>query len=133
MQFTGAKGITLFIAIVVLACASGFGSGLLVGRKFPAHTFQKFGETKYVFDPITGNVCDPFRDPKESANPFDHLLDPSAKPQTDSKSQPNLFDQGLSPSQGSNLPPGFVLEGTQDKNGFQVVKPASNYPPACGK
>jgi hypothetical protein len=62
MQFEGKKGIALFVAIVAIACGIGFGSGLLVGRQFPAHSFQKFGQ--YLLDPTTGHVCDPSKDPK---------------------------------------------------------------------
>jgi hypothetical protein len=62
MQFEGKKGIALFIAIIAIACGIGFGSGLLLGRRFPAHSFQKFGQ--YLLDPTTGHVCDPFKDPK---------------------------------------------------------------------
>lgn len=62
MQFSGKKDITLFVAIVTIACSIGFVSGLLVGRRFPAHSFQKFGQ--YLLDPTTGHVCDPLKDPK---------------------------------------------------------------------
>ena len=65
VQFTGAKGITLFVGIVVVTCGAGFGSGLLVGRRYPTHSFQKYGETRYLLDPATGRICDPFKDPSE--------------------------------------------------------------------
>ena len=48
MQFTGSKGITLFVAIVAIACTVGFGSGLLVGRQFPAHHYERFGDNRGV-------------------------------------------------------------------------------------
>jgi len=57
MQFIGAKGITLFVAIILIACGTGFGSGLLVGRQFPAHHFERFGNTSYLLDSATGRVC----------------------------------------------------------------------------
>jgi hypothetical protein len=68
MQFVGAKGRALFLAVVVIAWVVGFGPGLLIGRHYPARSFQKFGETRYLLDPATGRVCDPFKDPKE--DPF---------------------------------------------------------------
>jgi hypothetical protein len=102
MQFTGKRGIAVFVSVILGAGVVGFGSGLLVGRQFPAHRYEKFGNTSYLLDPTTGKVCNPFA----NANPIDATL-------------------GY-----PNLPPGFVLEGTQDANGFQVVKPAV---PACGK
>jgi hypothetical protein len=105
MQFTGTKGVTLFVALVVGSCAVGFGSGLVIGRHFPARTFQKYGETRYLLDSASGKLCDPFKDPNA-----------------------NVIDQKLVGSP----PPGFVLEGTQNTDG--TIKPIqSNYPPACGK
>lgn len=68
VQFTGAKGITLFVAIIAVICLAGFGSGILVGRQFPAHSFQRLGDSRYLLDPTTGRVCDPFKDPQ--ADPF---------------------------------------------------------------
>lgn len=72
MQFIGAKGITLFVAIVLISCGVGFGSGLLVGRQYPAHNFQRFGDTSYLLDSATGRVCAlaAFNNPK---NFFDSL------------------------------------------------------------
>lgn len=35
-----------------------FGSGLLVGRQFPAHHYEKIPESPYLFDSSTGHVCD---------------------------------------------------------------------------
>jgi hypothetical protein len=72
MQFTGAKGITLFVAIVIIACGIGFGSGLLVGRQFPAHRFERFGNSSYLFDPTNGKVCNPFK--KLEGNEVDREL-----------------------------------------------------------
>jgi hypothetical protein len=45
---------------------------LLVGRQFPAHRFERFGDTHYLLDPTTGRVCDPFKIP--NANPVDQAL-----------------------------------------------------------
>jgi hypothetical protein len=101
MQFIGKSGIAVFVLLVFGAVGVGFGSGLLVGREFPAHRYERFGETLYLFDPTTGKVCNPFKDPKA---PVDL--------------------SGIWNS--SQAPP-------RDANGFQIVKPAPNYPPPCGK
>jgi hypothetical protein len=110
MQFVGKKGISLFVAIVAIACGMGFGSGLLIGRKFPAHTFQRFGDTRYLFDAATGKVCDPFKDPKASTNPFAHLTDQNGPSSAESPADPS-----------------------SDPYAKYIVKPPSNYPPPCGK
>lgn len=105
MQFTGGKGITIFVAIIVTVCAAGFGSGLLVGRQFPAHRFERFGESWYVLDTTTGKVCNPLKDPNVPTNIFD---------QGGSASQPKSGFPDLS----DLLPPN---------------KSTPNYPPPCGK
>jgi len=97
MQFVGKKGIAVFVLLVLCLVGIGFGSGLLVGRQFPAHRFERFGETVYLFDPTTGKICNPFKNPNAPANPIDKVL------------------------------------GETDSNGFQIVKPDTNYPPPCGK
>jgi hypothetical protein len=113
VQLIGTKGITLFVAVVVTACAVGFGSGLLVGRHFPTRSFQKFGDTRYVLDPTTGKVCDPFKDP--NANPADLSdLFPPAPATSGSQTAKDATDP-------------FAAYGGHE------IKPASHYPPACGK
>jgi hypothetical protein len=96
------KSTTLLVTACVVV---GFGSGLLVGRQFPARRFERFGESRFLLEPATGKMCDPFKDPK--ANPIDQALAPDP----------------------------FVPYGghATDSNGFPIVKPASNYPPPCGK
>ena len=132
MQFTGAKGITLFIAIIVIACTVGFGSGLLVGRKFPSHNFQKFGETKYVFDPTTGKVCDPFKDPNATQGTvipdLRYLFAPNSSP----PAKGNPIDQALSGGNSRANP--LVQPDPFEKYAVKPAQPVeSNYPPACGK
>lgn len=41
------------ISIVIIL----FGSGVLVGRQFPAHRFERIGQTPYLLDTATGSVC----------------------------------------------------------------------------
>jgi hypothetical protein len=73
MQFIGAKGMTLFVAIFLIACGAVFGAGLLVGRQFPAHHFERFGDS-YLLDSATGKVCvlAAFDNPKDAANSSQH-------------------------------------------------------------
>ena len=66
MQLTSKTAV--WAIVVGLALGVGFGSGLLVGRQFPSHRFERFGESRYLMEPATGRVCDPFKDPKE--DPF---------------------------------------------------------------
>jgi hypothetical protein len=66
MQFVGGKGIALFIVIITGVSAVGVGSGILIGRQFPAHRFEQFGNTRYLVDSATGKICEPFaRTPSE--------------------------------------------------------------------
>ncbi len=73
MQFAGKKGIALFILLVFTAIGIGFGSGLLVGRQFPAHHYERFGNSTYLLDSATGKVCDlgPLPAAQEAANRSD--------------------------------------------------------------
>ncbi|MDR3711170.1 MAG: hypothetical protein P4L51_00015 [Puia sp.] len=91
MEFTGAKGITLFAAIAVIACGVGFGSGFFIGRQFPAHRYERFGNSTYLLDSATGRVCnldllpglkEATSNPGAQAEPSDFLksLNPSAYP-----------------------------------------------------
>ncbi len=53
------------------AALLAFVVGLLVGRRFPAHRYVKFGESRYILDTTTGTVCDPVKEPL--TNPKDPL------------------------------------------------------------
>lgn len=83
----------------------GFGLGLLTGRQFPAHHYEKFGSTSYLLDPTSGKVCDPF------------------------KGDQNLFNQGMN-APVNPLDQALKGENGTDANGFPLVKAAV---PACGK
>jgi hypothetical protein len=70
MQFTGKSGIAVFVLLITGGIVAGFGSGFLTGRQFPAHRFERFGDTRFLLDPTTGIVCDPFKNPAgTAANP----------------------------------------------------------------
>jgi len=74
MQFTGKKGIALFVVLISGACIVGFGSGLLVGRQFPAHHFERFGNSSYLLDTSSGKICDPLKVTDISKNSLDDYL-----------------------------------------------------------
>ena len=47
----------VWIAGATLCGALLFGAGLLVGRQFPAHHFEKMSNSPYLYDTTTGSVC----------------------------------------------------------------------------
>jgi hypothetical protein len=91
------------VAVGVIGLLLGFGGGVLTGRLFPTHHFERYGESRYLLDSATGRVCDPMRNP--NANPLDEAL---KTPQADSKDDP------------------FAAYGGH------LVQPTFT-PPACGK
>jgi len=87
MQFAGKQGIAVFVLLILSAVAVGFGSGLLVGRQFPAHHYERWGDsTNYLLDTATGKVCDrgPFATAKNSEKAYGSdslaILDPAVPP-----------------------------------------------------
>ena len=95
----GAKNpIWLLVIGAIVTTGVGFGSGLLVGRQFPVRRFERFGESRYLVEPATGKVCDPFKDPKDTGNPFDHAFDPTA-------TSKNPVDQSLADIWKAPYPP----------------------------
>jgi hypothetical protein len=65
----------LVAALVLIALAGSF----LLGRKFPSHHYQTWGNT-LLYDTATGKVCDPIKRFKEevaqakASNPIDNAL-----------------------------------------------------------
>jgi hypothetical protein len=60
----------------ILGATGFFAFGFVAGRQLPTRHFEKFGDTRYLLEPATGRVCDPFKDPKE--NPFPQFaVDPA--------------------------------------------------------
>ena len=85
--------IALFVAVLFCVCAIGFGGGLLVGRQFPAHHYERFATTSYLLDPSSGKVCDPMF--KTTA--------------------PSVYEQqGVSPGSFPAPPPGFTIVPIKD-------------------
>ena len=101
------QSIAVRVAFAVLAGAWLFSAGLLIGREIPAHHFERFGNTGYLFDASSGYICnatnpalpdpwDKYAVPAPAANdPFvpygGHAVDPNAK-------SPNPIDQALTKS-----------------------------------
>jgi hypothetical protein len=63
--------------LVVAAFSSAtilvFGAGILIGRQFPAHHYEKLPESPYLMDTTSGKICtlngrDPFNEPPKSAD-----------------------------------------------------------------
>jgi len=93
-------------AIVSLACVVLFGTGLLIGRQFPAHHFERFGASNYLFDASSGHIC----------QAFGTLPDPS---------NPNLIDKALTnPSLGDQ-----ILSGKTNAAGGHAIDPNAGKPP----
>jgi hypothetical protein len=55
------------LMVGILSLLFGFSCGLFTGRLFPAHHFERFGESRYLLDSATGRVCDPL--PKPNVDP----------------------------------------------------------------
>jgi len=72
VQSEGKKPIAVWVAFGALAGAWLFGAGLLIGREMPAHHFERFGSSGYLFDTSTGSLCTAFGTGKE--NPIDQAL-----------------------------------------------------------
>ena len=45
----------LRLAMLLVAALIGF----YLGRAYPAHRYQQFGQTRYLFDEARGRICDP--------------------------------------------------------------------------
>jgi hypothetical protein len=62
---------TRFVWIAALAIGLlMFGSGFVVGRRFPAHYYQRFGDGPLLYDTATGRICTIFK----KTNLFDEGL-----------------------------------------------------------
>src|SRR6185437_10496246 len=93
---------TWLIGVAAGGClVVGFGSGLLVGRQFPAKHYERFGTSMYLYDVSTGRLCNPFpvvNDPFAAYG--GHEIESSS--QKDATAKPfassNLFDKGMATS-----------------------------------
>jgi hypothetical protein len=50
------------VASCVICAGLAFGGGLLVGRQFPAHHYERLGQTAFLYDTTSGKTCNPFKD-----------------------------------------------------------------------
>jgi len=57
------------LAVVGIALVT-FGVGLFIGRAFPAHHYQRYGDTRYMLDTSSGKMCDAFPAEVKDANGF---------------------------------------------------------------
>ncbi len=73
MQFAGKIGILIFVLLISIAFVVVFGSGLLVGRQFPAHHYERYGNSNYLLDSTTGRVCKPITGSETKALSFDEV------------------------------------------------------------
>jgi hypothetical protein len=46
------------ILLAVAAFVLGAGVGILVGRQYPAHHFERMGDSQFMVDTTTGTTCD---------------------------------------------------------------------------
>jgi hypothetical protein len=93
------------VGVALVACIVGLGFGLLIGRHFPAHGYQKYGETRYLLDSATGKLCDPFKDPKNpvTVDPFAAFGGKQTSPAPSTSGNP--IDQSLSDIWKQPYPP----------------------------
>jgi hypothetical protein len=72
--------VAIFLCVFLL-----FGSGFLVGRRFPIHHYEQFGQSVYLYDTNTGKICTTVK-----TDPFaaygGHETDPPAGSQLDKPS-----------------------------------------------
>lgn len=66
----------LWIGAVVVALGAGF----LTGRQFPAHHYEKYGETRFLLDTSTGALCDPVPPPNRMRKNSAAAVSPLAYP-----------------------------------------------------
>ncbi len=78
-------------------CLILFGSGMLVGREFPSHRYEKISTGPYLLDVSTGRVCFVFLD--WSVDPTSETLKAYSTPHTD-----NLIDNYLSKKAAASVP-----------------------------
>jgi hypothetical protein len=101
------------IISATLVAALSFGICVTVGRQFPVHHYQRFGESNFLFDPATGKMCNPFRNPQvEASNTIDWAITGSV-------------DKNGYPIVKTPPPPGFVLDRSLDT---KVYKAQGHYP-----
>ncbi len=53
--------------LVTLLCVLVFGAGFLLGRKFPARHYDKYGSGPLLVNSSTGKICNPLKSAQEAA------------------------------------------------------------------
>jgi hypothetical protein len=64
-----AKVVVCVLLVAVVFCGLGF----YLGRLYPAHNYQRFGQSRYLFDTKTGKFCTMV----VPTNPIDDALGPA--------------------------------------------------------
>ena len=95
------QSIAVRVAFAVLAGAWLFSAGLLIGREMPAHHFERFGNTGYLFDASSGYICNATN--PALPDPWDKYAVPDPNAPKDSNGfpivkPPNPTDQALTKS-----------------------------------
>jgi hypothetical protein len=76
-------------AFAILAGVCLFSAGLLIGRQMPKHHYERLGNTAFLFDTSTGEVC--------SLSPFASIDRDLGIPETTPSGAPsvwgNIFDK----------------------------------------
>lgn len=80
MQLEGKKATVVWVLLGFCVCAICFGSGLMVGRQFPTHRFEKMANSHYLYDTTTGRVCDFWPSPATTNNPIDQIWAANSQP-----------------------------------------------------
>jgi hypothetical protein len=78
-----------------------FGAGVLVGREFPVHHFEKIPQLPYLLDSSTGKICDYLGPQVGGQNP-----EPPTPPQASQPNSPGVdFYNKAMNSQKETVPP----------------------------
>jgi len=60
-----------FCIQITVAAVLLLGAGFLIGRHFPSHHFERFGDSAYLYDTSSGKMCNPFM--TQGENPFSKI------------------------------------------------------------
>lgn len=95
-----------WLVMAILTAMWLFGAGLLIGRELPAHHFERFGNSGYLFDASSGKLCRAFGATEAaknadgfeivSPNPIDKALNTTTPDPWDKyavKTPPNATDK----------------------------------------
>ena len=92
---------SVYIAGTFGVALLGFGLGMLTGRQFPVHHFQRFDGTPLLFDNTNGKVCKALK-----SQAVDALGFPVVEPTNPdgARATENIFDKAFLKPQPSDYP-----------------------------